>query len=81
MLENDRLRQVWDELPKTPHGVEITTRHSDVLPEWIIRIIESPDSRGLRMDGIRYRSRRRTNDSDNPVGVRPGKRSLDRGCV
>lgn len=79
MLENDRLRQAWDELPKTPHGVEIITRHSDVLPEWIIRIIAIPGF--IRMDGIRYRSRRRTNDSDNPVGVRPGKRSLDRGCV
>ena len=44
MLENDRLRRAWDELPKTPHVAEITTRHSDVLPEWIIQIIESPDS-------------------------------------
>ena len=79
MLENDRLRQAWDELPKTPHGVEITTRHSDVLPEWIIRIIESPDS----YEWTEYATAPgwRTNDSDNPVGVRPGKRSLDRGCV
>ena len=44
MAENARLQQVWRELPKTGYGRAIQNRHPDILPEWIVRVIESPDS-------------------------------------
>ena len=44
MPENARLRRAWEELPKTSHGREMPNRHPDVRPEWIMRVIESPDS-------------------------------------
>jgi hypothetical protein len=64
MPENARLRRAWEELPKTPHGREMPNRHPDKRPEWIMHIIESPDSyqwieysttpeEGLRVWGVR----------------------------
>lgn len=44
MADNARLRRAWEELPKTEHGRHLQSRHPDVRPEWIMRVIESRDS-------------------------------------
>ena len=44
MPENARLRQAWEELPKTNYGRRLANRHPDVRPEWIMRVIEATDS-------------------------------------
>ena len=46
MAEDARLLQAWEELPKTEHGHRqvLRTDTPDVRPEWIMRVIESPDS-------------------------------------
>ena len=44
MPENERLRRAWEELPKNEHGREMPNRHPDVRPEWIMGVIESPDT-------------------------------------
>ena len=44
--KNRRLRQEFDNLPKVSgHGSSAGVRHSDVLPEWIMRIIKEPYDR------------------------------------
>ena len=40
--ETRRRRQAYDALPKTGHGEVTPIRHSDVQPEWVIRIMENP---------------------------------------
>ena len=40
--ETRRLREKFGLLPKTSHGISAMTRHSTVLPEWVMRIIENP---------------------------------------
>ena len=40
--ERQRLRQEYDALPKTPHGVNERRRHEEVQPEWIVRILNDP---------------------------------------
>ena len=44
--EDRRLRREYEALPKTPrHGEATQTRHPDISPEWIMRIIEAPFDR------------------------------------
>lgn len=46
--EIEQLRREFDALPKTvPHGMEQQTRHPDIRPEWIMRIIKNPYERWL----------------------------------
>lgn len=40
--ETRRLRRAFDALPKTTHGEQVLTRHSEVRPEWVMHIVESP---------------------------------------
>ena len=40
--ENARLRQAFDQLPKTMHGSSLLERHPYMRPEWVMRIIEGP---------------------------------------
>jgi hypothetical protein len=40
--ETLRLREEFDLLPKTPHGLSAAVRHSEVRPEWIMWIIKNP---------------------------------------
>ncbi|MYC29900.1 MAG: hypothetical protein F4X65_07420 [Chloroflexi bacterium] len=40
--ERQRLRVAYEELPKTPHGAATANRHGDVLPEWVIYVLENP---------------------------------------
>lgn len=43
MDENLRLLQEYDRLPKVAiHGQEINSRHPDISPEWVTRIINEP---------------------------------------
>ena len=44
--ENRRLRQAYEDLPKTDmHGISATERHPDVRPEWVMQIIAEPYER------------------------------------
>ena len=50
-LERQRLRRVYESLPKTPHGASYPERHPEILPEWIAAIIENPhERRNVRWD-------------------------------
>ena len=40
--ENARLLRASHDLPKTSHGEQSERRHSDILPEWIMRVIANP---------------------------------------
>jgi hypothetical protein len=40
--ETRRLRSEYNELRKTPHGEQVTTRHPDIRPEWTMSIIKDP---------------------------------------
>lgn len=41
-----RLREAFERMPKAPeHGETALSRHSDILPEWIVQVIESPYDR------------------------------------
>ncbi len=40
--EDRRLRQEYEALPKTAHGEDTLTRHPEIRPEWIMRIIADP---------------------------------------
>ena len=43
MNDSDRLRQMFDAMPKVAgHGELFEDRHQDVLPEWVMRIIQDP---------------------------------------
>ena len=44
--ENRRLREAYEELPKTErHGISNAERHPDIEPEWIMQIIANPYDR------------------------------------
>ncbi len=46
-----RLRRAFDELPKVPgHGDAALLRHSNVKPEWVMRIIAEPYHREEELD-------------------------------
>ncbi len=52
--EDARLRLAFARLPKTPrHGATFAERHSDVLPEWVMRIIADPYDRYTEINGGR----------------------------
>ena len=40
--EDRRLRREYDALPKTAHGEDTLTRHTEIRPEWIMRVIKNP---------------------------------------
>jgi hypothetical protein len=44
--ENERLRRAFERLPKDPsHGESVLLRHSDIRPEWVMRVIAEPHDR------------------------------------
>ena len=44
--ENALLRQAYDRMRKAPrHGEDAQNRHSDIQPEWVMRIIANPYDR------------------------------------
>ena len=40
--ERQRLRDAFEELPKTSHGEIYRSRHKDIEPEWIVQILYAP---------------------------------------
>ncbi len=43
LSEDERLRREYEALPKSPwHGVTAYQRHSDIRPEWVMRVIHDP---------------------------------------
>lgn len=44
--ENAPLRQAYDRMRKAPrHGEDAQSRHSEIRPEWVMRIIANPHDR------------------------------------
>ena len=39
--QDRRLRREFEALPKTAHGEDTLTRHPEVRPEWIMRVIKN----------------------------------------
>lgn len=49
--EIEQLRREFYALAQTnPHGMEQQIRHSDIRPEWIMRIVKNPYARRLAQD-------------------------------
>ena len=42
-----RLRQQYDDMPKTAHGETILDRHSEIRPEWVPMIMAAPFDRWM----------------------------------
>ena len=56
--DDRRLRWEYDNLPKVPrHGEEVPTRHSDLRPEWIMRVINDPYDEWdeVALDGVTFK--------------------------
>ena len=62
-VEIHRLRQSFYVMAKTSHGEQALNRHTDILPEWVAQIVETPYDQWQETDPR----------SGNPVAILVGR--------